>query len=114
VATERVVTHLGPGSARDVIAELLKWIAVKLCTAGSSADSSVLSAWCSWQNRPDANPNTPQIAEQQPGMHTREFRAHRGYNLTQMVRSNQENTDDAADQAAAERNNRLPLRISRA
>jgi len=33
-ASERVVTRLGPGPAREVIAELLKWISFQLHFAG--------------------------------------------------------------------------------
>ena len=42
-ATERVVTHLGPGSARDVLAELLNGSRFNYVLLGSPADSAVLT-----------------------------------------------------------------------
>src|ERR1039458_9577994 len=71
VATERVVTHLGPGSAREVVAELLNGSRFNYVLLGSPADSAVLTrvVLVAKTGPDDANPNTPSIAEQQqPGI----------------------------------------------
>jgi hypothetical protein len=43
VATERVVTHLGPGPARDVVAELLNGSRFNYVLLGSAEDSNLLT-----------------------------------------------------------------------
>lgn len=111
-ATERVVTHLGPGPARDVIAELLNGSRFNYVLLGSPADSTVLSrvvlvAKSGPENAAPNNPN-PAIAQQaQPGIVQRSG----GPGAAQLpevagegseAEGTDNNTDDAADQAAAE------------
>jgi hypothetical protein len=112
-ATERVVTHLGPGPARDVIAELLNGSRFNYVLLGSPADSTVLSrvvlvAKSGPENVAPNNPN-PGIAEQaQPGIAQRSG----GPGAAQFPQvagegndpegTDNNNADDAADQAAAE------------
>jgi hypothetical protein len=73
-APERVVTHLGPGSARDVLAELLNGSRFNYVLLGSPADSSVLTrvvlvAKTGPENASPNIPNNPAITEQsQPGI----------------------------------------------
>jgi len=73
-APERVVTHLGPGSARDVIAELLNGSRFNYVLLGSPADSAVLTrvvlvAKSGPENAMPNTPNNPGITEQsQPGI----------------------------------------------
>jgi len=73
-APDRVVTHLGPGSARDVLAELLNGSRFNYVLLGSPADSSVLTrvvlvAKTGPENASPNTPNNPAITEQaQPGI----------------------------------------------
>src|ERR1700745_114495 len=70
-APERVVTHLGPGPARVVVAELLNGSRFNYVLLGSPADNSVLTriVLVAKAATPDANPSPSQMAEQQqPGM----------------------------------------------
>lgn len=70
-APERVVTHLGPGSARDVIAELLNGSRFNYVLLGSPADSAVLTrvVLVAKSGPENATPNNPAITEQsQPGI----------------------------------------------
>jgi hypothetical protein len=103
-ATERVVTHLGPGPAREVMAELLNGSRFNYVLLGSPEDNSVLTRVVLVAKSPqdNASPNNPAIAEQaqggightgNPGAHPPEPEANA---------ANDDNTDDAADQAAAE------------
>ena len=73
-ARERVVTHLGPGPARDVVAELLNGSRFNYVLLGSPADASLLTrVVLVAKSTPDnANPNNPgagqpQQANMQPG-----------------------------------------------
>jgi len=74
VANERVVTHLGPGPAREIVAELLNGSRFNYVLLGSPADSAaltrvVLVAKSGPDNSTTPPPNGPSIAEQQqPGM----------------------------------------------
>jgi hypothetical protein len=113
VATERVVTHLGPGSARDVMAELLNGSRFNYVLLGSPADSTVLTrvvlvAKTGPDNASPGTQNNPSIAElPQPGS-----AQHSGgpgaASLPDVAgeasdaEATDNNTDDAADQAAAE------------
>jgi hypothetical protein len=111
-ATERVVTHLGPGPARDVIAELLNGSRFNYVLLGSPADSTVLArvvlvAKSGPENAAPTNP-TPGITEQaQPGIAQRSG-GPGAAQLPEVAGEGNEpggadnNTDDAADQAAAE------------
>ncbi len=70
-ASERVVTHLGPGPAREVMAELLNGSRFNYVLLGSPADNSVLTRIVLVAKAAaEANPNPAQMAEQQqqPGM----------------------------------------------
>src|SRR5580704_16452698 len=107
-APERVVTHLGPGPAREVVAELLNGSRFNYVLMGSSTNDATLSkVVLVAKTGPDtaSGPNGPTLAEQQqlgivpgnpvssqqdPGPDANEAEAQ------------EENTDEAADQAAAE------------
>jgi hypothetical protein len=107
VATERVVTHLGPGPAREVVAELLNGSRFNYVLMGSSANDAALTrVVLVLKTGPDnvSPPNGPTMAEQQqlgivqgnpvsaqaePGPDANDAEA-------------EENTDESADQAAAE------------
>lgn len=69
-ATERVVTHLGPGPARDVIAELLNGSRFNYVLLGSPADASLLTrVVLVAKTSPDnANPNNSGGAPAQQAM----------------------------------------------
>jgi hypothetical protein len=69
-ATERVVTHLGPGPARDVMAELLNGSRFNYVLLGSPADASLLTrVVLVAKTSPDnANPNNPGGAPAQQAM----------------------------------------------
>jgi hypothetical protein len=68
-ATERVVTHLGPGPARDVMAELLNGSRFNYVLLGSQSDANLLTRVVlvakSGADTPGPNPN-PQAG--QPGL----------------------------------------------
>ena len=107
VATERVVTHLGPGSAREVVAELLNGSRFNYVLLGSPADSAVLTrvVLVAKTGPDDANPNTPSIAEQQqPGIvqHSGGPGAASMPDVAGDANDAEATEDDAADQAAAE------------
>ncbi len=108
VAPERVVTHLGPGSARDVIAQLLNGSRFNYVLLGSPEDSAsltrvVLVAKTGQDSTPPNNPNNPQIAEQ-PGVgpHTGNPGAPLPDADANAVETPEDAPDEAADQAAAE------------
>ncbi len=70
-APERVVTHLGPGPAREVVAELLNGSRFNYVLLGSPSDSAtltrvVLVAKSGPENVSPNNPNPQAIAEQRP------------------------------------------------
>jgi flagellar biosynthesis GTPase FlhF len=103
-ATERVVTHLGPGPAREVIAELLNGSRFNYVILGSPADNSVLTRVVLVAKSPqeNASANNPAISEQPQagvGPHT----GNPGARLPEPdANAANDDTDDAADQAAAE------------
>ena len=70
-ATERVVTHLGPGPAREVVAELLNGSRFNYVLLGSPADASLLTRVVlvakSWVPTP-CNQNNPSGPEPQQAM----------------------------------------------
>ncbi len=106
-ATDRVVTHLGPGPARDVMAELLNGSRFNYVLLGSPADNSVLTriVLVAKVTTPEANPNPAQIAEQQqPGMIQRSGNPGAGQEQEPngMPSPDDAAEDAAADQAAAE------------
>jgi len=114
VATERVVTHLGPGSARDVLAELLNGSRFNYVLLGSPADSAVLTrVVLVAKTGPDnaGTPNSPAIAEQpQAGIVQRSGGPGTVPlpEVTGDAEATDNNTDDAADQAAAEAEQQPP------
>ena len=105
VAPERVVTHLGPGSARDVIAQLLNGSRFNYVLLGSPADSASLTrvVLVAKSGQDSASPNNPnlQIAEQ-PGVGPHTGNPGAPLPDANAAEAPEENTDEAADQAAAE------------
>jgi hypothetical protein len=107
-APERVVTHLGPGPAREVVAELLNGSRFNYVLLGSSGDDAgltrvVLVAKTGSDNA--SPPSGPTIAEQQqlgiiPG-NPASSHQDPGPDAND-AEATEENTDEAADQAAAE------------
>jgi hypothetical protein len=114
VAPERVVTRLGPGSARDVMADLLNGSRFNYVLLGSPADSAALTrVVLVAKTGPDSaspnGPDTAQIAEQpQPGVapgvvpHTGNPGAPPLDADANAPEATDDNADDTADQAAAE------------
>lgn len=106
VATDRVVTHLGPGPAREVVAELLNGSRFNYVLLGSSGDDAALTrVVLVMKTGPDTvtPPSGPTIAEQQqlgivPGGLSG-AQPDPGQDANDAA---EENTDEAADQAAAE------------
>lgn len=69
-APERVVTHLGPGAARDVMAELLNGSRFNYVLLGSPTDDALLTRVVLVAKSGPDNvnaPNGPALAEQTPG-----------------------------------------------
>jgi len=69
-ATERVVTHLGPGPARDVMAELLNGSRFNYVLLGSQSDANLLTRVVlvakSGSDTPGPNPQSGQLGLNQP------------------------------------------------
>lgn len=106
-ASERVVTHLGPGPAREVMADLLNGSRFNYVLLGSPSDNSVLTRIVLVAKAaPEANPNPAQIAEQpQPGMVQRSGNpggAGPEPEPNAMATQDESAEDAAADQAAAD------------
>jgi hypothetical protein len=93
-ATERVVTHLGPGPARDVIADLLNGSRFNYVLLGATADSAVLTRVVLVpKSGPDnATPNAASVVNE-PQPHPGAAADANDANAAE---------DDDADQAAAE------------
>jgi hypothetical protein len=108
VATERVVTHLGPGSARDVLAELLNGSRFNYVLLGSPADNAVLTrVVLVAKTGPDnaGAPNNPAITEQPQAGIVQRSGGPGAATLPEVAgdaEATDNNADDAADQAAAE------------
>ena len=104
-APERVVTRLGPGLAREVMAELLNGSRFNYVLLGSPANDAVLTrVVLVVKTGPDnANlANGPTFAEQRPpGNMPPNTGPPQEAGATE-VQAADDNTDDAADQAAAE------------
>lgn len=109
-APERVVTHLGPGSARDVMAELLNGSRFNYVLLGSPADNAVLTrVVLVAKTGPDnvSTSNNPSITEQaQPGTIQRSG-GPGAATLPEVAGETNDaegadNAEDAPDQAAAE------------
>ncbi len=108
-APERVVTHLGPGPARDIMAELLNGSRFNYVLLGSPSNDALLTrVVLVAKTGPDnvaAPPSGPSLAEQQQlGI----VQANQGQPQPEMgpdandADATEENTDDNQDQAAAE------------
>lgn len=103
-APERVVIHLGPGPARDVIADLLNGSRFNYVLLGSPSDNNVLTRVVlvakSAGDNPTPDQNAQPIAQQQPGgiRHT----GNPGAPLPEPDQNSAESNDDAADDAAAQ------------
>jgi hypothetical protein len=107
-APERVVTHLGPGRARDVMAELLNGSRFNYVLLGSPSNDAMLTRVVLVAKTGPENvappPSGPSLAEQQQlGI----VQANQGQQPEMGPDANdadatEENADDSADQAAAE------------
>jgi hypothetical protein len=109
-ATERVVTHLGPGPAREVMAELLNGSRFNYVLLGSPADSAVLTrvvlvAKTGPDNPSPNNPNTPLPTEQQEAGIVQRSGGPGAATMPDVAGDTTDaepTEDDAADQAATE------------
>ena len=107
-ASERVVTHLGPGPAREVMAELLNGSRFNYVLLGSPADNSVLTRIVLVAKAAaEANPNPAQMAEQQQQLGMIRQPGNPGVPGAEqepngMAPPDESAEDAAADQAAAE------------
>jgi len=111
-APERVVTHLGPGPAREVVAELLNGSRFNYVLLGSPANDALLTrVVLVAKTGPDivspAPPSGPSIAEQQqlgivPPGNPVSSAQEPAPDANDAAEATEENTDDNADQAAAE------------
>jgi len=110
-APERVVTHLGPGPAREVMAELLNGSRFNYVLLGSQTDAAMLTrVVLVAKSGPDLNPNTPNtpmMAEQQqpgivPGSNAVQIQPDPAVEANDAAEATDDNTDENADQAAAE------------
>jgi hypothetical protein len=95
-ANERVVTHLGPGAARDVVAELLNGSRFNYVLLGSASDSTQLTRVVLVAKTSDKAPNVQ--GQQQPAMS-----AMTNINMTPPPQD-MGNTADAAEPEATEEN----------
>jgi hypothetical protein len=104
-ATERVVTHLGPGPVRDVVAELLNGSRFNYVLLGSSADASVLTRVVlmakTGPDQPAANPQGPAGENQATNMAPPPQDAGSVPPDAPDAEAADENQDDNADQNAA-------------
>jgi len=105
-APDRVVTHLGPGPARAVVAELLNGSRFNYVLLGSPANDALLTRVVLVAKTGPENvgpPNDPSVAEQQqPGNGTANMAPPDAGVDANDAEATDDNTDDAADQAAAE------------
>lgn len=103
-APDRVVTHLGPGPARAVVAELLNGSRFNYVLLGSPANDALLTrVVLVAKTGPDlSSANGPALAEQQPGNVPPNMAQPDAAAEANDTEATDENTDDAADQAAAE------------
>jgi len=100
-AQDRVVTHLGPGPARDVVADLLNGSRFNYVLLGSPADNTLLTrvvlvAKSGPENVPPSNPG------QQPPPGTQAAPPQETAQDAPDAEPAEENADDNADQQAAE------------
>jgi len=105
-APERVVTHLGPGPAREVVAELLNGSRFNYVLLGSPANDALLTRVVLVARGPDngSPPNGAAIAEQRPpgNMPPNGRPPQQPGTAANDAQAADDATDDAADQAAAE------------
>ncbi len=112
-APERVVTHLGPGPAREVVAELLNGSRFNYVLLGSPANDALLTRVVLVAKTgpdivsPAPPPSGPSIAEQQqlgivPPGNPVSSAQEPAPDANDAAEATEENTDDNADQAAAE------------
>jgi hypothetical protein len=110
-APERVVTHLGPGPARDVIAELLNGSRFNYVLLGSPADNTLLTrVVLVAKTGSDSTSPTPGVSvaeQQQPGVAPTAGAPlapppPQDAGLGNDAEAVEENVDENADQAAAE------------
>jgi hypothetical protein len=106
VAPERVVTHLGPGPAREVLSELLNGSRFNYVLLGSAANDAALTrVVLVAKSAPDSASNNPAPEQSQPGI----TQVGGGMpqpvppdaNETEATADDSSATDDNADQAAA-------------
>jgi len=103
-AAERVVTHLGPGPAREVMAELLNGSRFNYVLLGSSANDAALTRVVLVPKTGPDNANLPNdaaVAEQRT-LGNMPPNARVQPTPEAEAQAADDNTDDAADQAAAE------------
>lgn len=103
-APDRVVTHLGPGPARAVVAELLNGSRFNYVLLGSPANDALLTRVVLVpKTGPDlSSANGSSLAEQQPGNVPPNMAQPNATADANEAEATDDNTDDAADQAAAE------------
>lgn len=103
-ATERVVTHLGPGPAREVVAELLNGSHFNYVLLGSPSDASVLTRIVLVAKTPEATGANPQPGQPVAGQNVAP-QPQEVVNVQPDVsdaEAPEENADENADQNAAE------------
>jgi hypothetical protein len=104
-ATERVVTHLGPGPAREVVAELLNGSRFNYVLLGSAGNDGVLTRVVLVAKTGLDSGNAPTgaaFAEQKPPGNMPPNAGQPQNAEATETQAADDNTDDAADQAAAE------------
>jgi len=101
-ATERVVTHLGPGPAREVVAELLNGSRFNYVLLGSPGNDGVLTRVVLVAKTGLDNANAAALGEQRPPGNMPPNAGQPQNAEGNETQAADDNTDDAADQAAAE------------
>ncbi len=106
-APERVVTHLGPGPARSVVAELLNGSRFNYVLLGSPQDDTVLTrvvlvAKASPENLTPAPANQPQLTQSTSAPPQNPEEPAPDVNDAEAAPDDNSATDDSADPAAAE------------
>jgi hypothetical protein len=101
-APERVVTHLGPGPARDVVAELLNGSRFNYVLLGSPQNQTVLTRVVLVPKSGPENPSPIAAAPDNQQAGDAAPADPDAGNEGQEAESNDENTDDGTDQAATE------------
>lgn len=112
-AKERVVTHLGPGPAQEVIAELLNGSRYNYVLLGSAQDPGVLTKVVlvarAGPDKPNSNPATPQTVGVSPGATTPEQPQADMADANEADASTpEENTDESTGEVASEPEQQQP------